>query len=441
MKELPIRIQKDDGQIVWNYEEVKQNIMELQRGKNGKCTDGKSAYHMRQFSGICHSYLEQLKSCEKEMLESNVSSDLTFLNQIRCLEQFLEQWEEIALQKLEHYRKLQMETKKQEFLSVFMERFQNYGYIGQIVFQNERFWNMKCMKTKCSKRKREEAVERRMDEVLSNLASISREEEEFRDVLLLEYAQTLSMKAVFTKKELLQKINGKILPQKKPLLPKGSMEFKIEGNVFQMEEIEDYFRQIGVKYTRLKEDMPRGFQKHHQLDFDTFIAMDLEHSGSFGSGSGDESSEIIEIGAVKYENGKKVDDFSTLVDPGRLIVPKVVNLTGITDDMVKNQPSPKEAVKQFYEFSKGYILVGHDIKNSDFPFLMRHAKKSGYSFENEYFDTYEYAKKIQEKEGFTKMKLADLAKWYQIETERVHRAYDDADINAKLYLKMKECAD
>ena len=89
-----------------------------------------------------------------------------------------------------------------------------------------------------------------------------------------------------------------------------------------------------------------------------FIAFDLETTGLSSR-----TDKIIEIGAVLLRNGKEVDRFQTFVDPGRRLDKKIVDLTGITDQMLQGAPSIAEVMPKFLEFCGDRVLVAH---NADF---------------------------------------------------------------------------
>ena len=64
-----------------------------------------------------------------------------------------------------------------------------------------------------------------------------------------------------------------------------------------------------------------------------YVIFDLETTGISSA-----ADEVIEISAVKVKGGRVVEEFSTLVNPGRPIPFAASQLNGITDDMVKNSP-------------------------------------------------------------------------------------------------------
>jgi len=95
-----------------------------------------------------------------------------------------------------------------------------------------------------------------------------------------------------------------------------------------------------------------------QINEAPYVVFDVETTGSAaGKGGG-----ITEFGALKLVRGEVVDQFTTLVNPGRPIDPFVVRLTGITDRMVVDAPSISEVMPRFEEFVEGCVLVGHNVQ-------------------------------------------------------------------------------
>ncbi|MBQ2754481.1 MAG: PolC-type DNA polymerase III [Clostridia bacterium] len=151
------------------------------------------------------------------------------------------------------------------------------------------------------------------------------------------------------------------------------------------------------------------------------------------TGLNKETEEIIEIGAVKIQDGEIVDRFSTFINPKKPIPSKIVELTNITDDMVKDAPFIETVMPQFLEFCKDSVLVAHNA-SFDIGFVKETAKRLGIEgFAHTYIDTVELAR------GFLpdlpKHKLDFVAKALNISLEGHHRAVNDAETTAQIYLE------
>lgn len=194
----------------------------------------------------------------------------------------------------------------------------------------------------------------------------------------------------------------------------------------------------GTDYEEIEDGMPKDMKEVTEPNFDSFVAFDIEHTGTYGISKGDAEAEIIEIGAVKVVDGKVQDRFDMLANPGRKIVPMIVRLTNITDEMVANEPPVDEVIRRFKDFVGDSVLVGHNIKGCDIPHISRAAKRAGISFENSYLDTKKLASKLKEKKGWKNIKLEYLSDYYHIQQTDAHRAWCDAEANAYLYLELKK---
>jgi DNA polymerase-3 subunit alpha (Gram-positive type) len=154
----------------------------------------------------------------------------------------------------------------------------------------------------------------------------------------------------------------------------------------------------------------------------TFVVVDIETTGLCF-----DADEIIEIGAVKILNNEIIDRFSSLVKPKRLVPTNIINLTGITNEMLKSAPSIEQILPSFMEFLNDGIFVAHNAE-FDSGFLRREAAKHGFSFDNKILDTLALARIV-----FYKLKnhrLNTLAKELNIKMGSHHRAVDDANTDA-----------
>ncbi|SFH49503.1 DNA polymerase-3 subunit alpha [Tindallia magadiensis] len=161
---------------------------------------------------------------------------------------------------------------------------------------------------------------------------------------------------------------------------------------------------------------------------DEFVVFDLETTGLSNI-----HDRITEIGAIKISNGVIVDEFSTLVNPLKPISEKITQLTGITNDMVKEAPTIEEVIPKFVKFIKNCVLVAH---NSDFDigFLRENISKLDYYFDYQVLDTLKLSRKLLK--GLKRYKLNSVAKALDIKLENHHRAVYDARATAQIFIKL-----
>ena len=154
-----------------------------------------------------------------------------------------------------------------------------------------------------------------------------------------------------------------------------------------------------------------------------YVVFDLETTGVSCS-----SDAVVEISAIKVIGGEAVDEFTTLVNPGRPIPYRASEVNGITDDMVVNSPFFEEALSDFLEFVGDAVLVGHNIHTFDMKFLYRDAERFwGKTIGNDYIDTLQIARMYLPQ--LSHHKLVDLAEYYKISTDGAHRALNDCRMN------------
>ena len=153
---------------------------------------------------------------------------------------------------------------------------------------------------------------------------------------------------------------------------------------------------------------------------DEYVAFDLETTGLSSK-----KDRIIEIGAVIMKDGEEVDRFQTFVDPERQLDKKIVDLTGITDDMLRGAPKIEEVLPKFLEFVGDRVLVAH---NSDFDtgFIRAECERLGYAYNYTAADTLILSQNVMSHLG--KFKLNIVANALSLPDFNHHRAADDAMI-------------
>ena len=218
----------------------------------------------------------------------------------------------------------------------------------------------------------------------------------------------------------------------------GYQILKFTGTPEQMNQIQELAKKLGMGMEILEDGMPAAMTELTEPNFDSFVAFDIETTGTYGADNGDDPAEITEIGAVKVVNGQIVERFSELANPGRKIVPNIEKLTHITNEMVQDKPPIDEVIRKFKDFAGDAILVGHNIKSCDIPHITRAAKRAGITFDNDYFDTYRYAKTMKESMGWENVKLEYLSRQFGISQPDAHRAWCDAEANVGVYFRLKE---
>ncbi len=164
----------------------------------------------------------------------------------------------------------------------------------------------------------------------------------------------------------------------------------------------------------------------------TFVVFDLETTGLNSSPVSGNMDKIIEIGAYKICDGEIIECFSTFINPERKLSEEIINLTGITEDMVADAPKTEEVMPDFYKFCYGSILVGHNIAGFDFRFVDHYCANCGYILERKIIDTIPLS---QELLFLSNYKLNTVADKFNI-TFNHHRATDDALATAKIFIEL-----
>jgi DNA polymerase-3 subunit alpha (Gram-positive type) len=165
-----------------------------------------------------------------------------------------------------------------------------------------------------------------------------------------------------------------------------------------------------------------------RLSSQTYVVFDLETTGT-----SPKYDDIIEIGAVKLENGQIIDTFYSLVKPNTEISRIAKKVTGITEDMLKDAPTITEIWPKFKKFIQDSVLVAHNA-DFDYSFLKAIDPKLDIS----YLDTLRMSRAVQPNRK--RHGLAALAKQFKIGEFKHHRADEDAKVLAQIFLKLLEKA-
>lgn len=160
----------------------------------------------------------------------------------------------------------------------------------------------------------------------------------------------------------------------------------------------------------------------------TYCVLDLETTGFSPV-----TEKITEIGIMKLEGGKVVDKFSCFVNPEKPIPPRVVEITHITDDMVRNAETIDQVFPKMLDFIKDSVLVAHNA-SFDVGFLKHNARVLGYEFDFTSVDTLLLAQELFP--DYKSYKLGRIAKNLGFKVEVAHRALDDVDTTVKVFMIM-----
>ena len=159
-----------------------------------------------------------------------------------------------------------------------------------------------------------------------------------------------------------------------------------------------------------------------------YVALDLETTGL-----DPQRDSILEIGAVKFRGDQVLDTFSSLVNPGRPVPPKITELTGINDAMVQNAPSLWSVLPRLAAFVRDLPVIGHNVA-FDLGFLRRQKVLAG----NDSLDTFELAGILVPHEE--RYSLSKLTEALTVAEPQEHRALGDAQLAHQLFLKLFERA-
>lgn len=165
---------------------------------------------------------------------------------------------------------------------------------------------------------------------------------------------------------------------------------------------------------------------------DSYVVFDLETTGLYA----DKGDSIIEIGAVKMKNGDIIDEFNLLVNPGKKLDSKIMEITGIRDDMLVGKKKEKDAVIEFIDWVGDLTLVAHNAK-FDISFINRAYREYNLGeLKNNLIDTLGLSRYLESNQRYHN--LATLVKRYNIEwdEDNHHRASYDARGTALIFYKM-----
>lgn len=430
MKKFEVEVVRSESQIIFaNFEAVKKWIEDGVKEFEGKIyNDPDEAENDRE---VLEAVKDKLKSVQTELRTPYAKADKQLDELIKIIQKPLS-----VINKYE--KELKQNAKKQQILSFAEGVLAGIGDYSDKIISSKAFFDEDWLKSTYTDKKWKDAVTEKITSISRDISSIVRTAGEKKADLLAVYYETLSMDSI---KNFMNNISSEVadikeLEDRDNVI--GYKVIKVYGTSSQMSQIYDELELMGIDFEEIEDGMPKDQEELLEPSFDSFVAFDIEHSGTYGAAYGDGPAEITEIGAVKVVNGVVVDQIDLLMNPGRKITKRNEQLTRITNEMVKNEPPVSVRIKEFKDFAGDMVLVGHNIKTVDLPFINLAGKKNGIAFENPFFDTYLYAKKFKEAKNWDNVKLEYLAGQFDIEDPGHHRADNDARVNVDVYFKLKE---
>ncbi len=195
-------------------------------------------------------------------------------------------------------------------------------------------------------------------------------------------------------------------------------------------KVEDFKVLYGVEGYLINDTDSAVAQLAAQGKSAAYVVFDIETTGLSPA-----REEITEIGAIRIENGVQTDTFSQLINPGKPIPANITDLTGITDEMVKDMPSIDQVLPKFLEFCKNATVVAHNAA-FDTGFIREKANRLGLPFHYKIADTLRLSRELFPNEK--KHSLNVVAERLGVSLQNHHRAVDDATATAEIFLKFMD---
>lgn len=183
-----------------------------------------------------------------------------------------------------------------------------------------------------------------------------------------------------------------------------------------------------------REKIERSLKGKSTIDLlNDYIVFDIETTGLDST-----YDEIIEIGAIKVHNNTIISTFNSLVKPQYEIDEYITELTGITNEMVKDAPTIEEILPDFMKYIGSDILIGHNV-NFDINFIYDNLYRNKYDvITNNFIDTMRIARKLLPE--LSHHRLIDLANYFEIDSTDNHRSLKDCEITMEVYEDLKYLA-
>lgn len=404
--------------IIYASDELKDALNDLKKLR----TVRKKIYDKKkEIEKLYNAPLEIVKKQIDELLEI-IDEPINKINSFVKYETWLIKQKEIETYKLEK--------------SVILGKYA-HKIINSPVFNNPKWENSTFSLKQCK-----DEIDKKISQAQMDLKTIQLSAGKHSSILMARYFETLSLdnsdkflrNLDIDSNEIINDLNNQDSLR-------GYKILKVFGTDSEIASLLSDLKIRGIEFEELEDGMPKQMEELVNPNFDSFVSFDIETTGTFGSKKGDDEARIVEIGAVKVISGQIVDVFDELINPQREIVPFISKITNITNDMIKDKPSSKEILSKFKVFCGDAILIGHNIKSSDLHYILKEAKQAGINFDNSFLDTYILAKKFKDTQKWEKLNLEYLSTYFGIKHENAHRAYNDAEVNAEIYMRLKELSE
>lgn len=181
-----------------------------------------------------------------------------------------------------------------------------------------------------------------------------------------------------------------------------------------------------------REKVERTLKGKSTIDIlNDYIVFDIETTGFDSS-----YDEVIEIGAIKVHNNKIVSKFNSLIRTQNEIDEYITELTGITNEMVKDAPTIEKILPEFMNYIGNDILIGHNV-NFDINFIYDNLYRNKFNvLTNDFVDTMRIARKLLPE--LPHHRLIDLANYFEIDATNNHRSLKDCEITMNVYEQLKK---
>lgn len=183
----------------------------------------------------------------------------------------------------------------------------------------------------------------------------------------------------------------------------------------------------------MTEDLKEKLQEKYRRFLETeFIVFDLETSGLYP-----DKDEILEIAGIKMKGPEEIGRFEILIQPTKPIAPEVEKINGLNElFLLVNGKKSKEALTEFLAFIGPSIVVGHNIKDFDWPFIISHAQKHTLALpKNPLIDTLHLSRQLL---ALPRYNLTEVARHFGYENRNAHRAMPDVEVNAKVFVELMD---